>query len=113
MGRMKCPLWVVSGQTIAGQNPTLSAVAQKRTFVRLQKEQDSKTGYVFQNERGQPFHWLRLGWQGHGYPQAAALSRTRQHHQYGRLYGHEPRAIQGLVALIANPAGPANETGVP
>jgi hypothetical protein len=26
----QCPLWVISGQTIAGQNLPLSAVAQKR-----------------------------------------------------------------------------------
>ena len=28
----ECPLWVKSRQTIAGQNPPLSALVQKRTF---------------------------------------------------------------------------------
>ena len=27
----QCPLWVISGQTIPGQNPPLSALVQKRT----------------------------------------------------------------------------------
>jgi hypothetical protein len=27
----QCPLWVISGQTVAGQNPRLSALVQKRT----------------------------------------------------------------------------------
>ena len=28
---MQCPLWVNSGQTIAGLNPLLSAIVRKRT----------------------------------------------------------------------------------
>ena len=28
----RCPLWVISGQTIPGQNPLLSAMVRKRTF---------------------------------------------------------------------------------
>ena len=27
----QCPLWVISGQIVLGQNPTLSALVQKRT----------------------------------------------------------------------------------
>jgi hypothetical protein len=40
----QCRLWVISGQTIAGKNPSLSALVQKRTkmgavglFVRCQQ----------------------------------------------------------------------------
>jgi hypothetical protein len=29
--KAQCPLWVISGQTILGQNPTLSALVRKRT----------------------------------------------------------------------------------
>jgi hypothetical protein len=29
--RRECPLWVISGQIIAGQKPPLSALVQKRT----------------------------------------------------------------------------------
>ena len=28
----QCPLWVISGQTVPGQNPAMSAVVQKQTF---------------------------------------------------------------------------------
>src|SRR5450631_790457 len=28
---VECPLWVISGQTVTGQNPVLSALVQKRT----------------------------------------------------------------------------------
>jgi hypothetical protein len=28
----QCPLWVISGQTVLGQNPALSAVVRKRTW---------------------------------------------------------------------------------
>jgi len=28
---IECPLWVISVQTVAGQNPPLSALVQKRT----------------------------------------------------------------------------------
>src|SRR5512132_3740598 len=27
----ECPLWLISGQTVLGQNPTLSVIVQKRT----------------------------------------------------------------------------------
>jgi hypothetical protein len=30
-----CPLWVISGQTVLGQNPALSAIVRKRTWSAL------------------------------------------------------------------------------
>ena len=33
----ECPLWVISGQTIAGQNPHLSAIVRQRTKFAAQR----------------------------------------------------------------------------
>jgi hypothetical protein len=58
----QCRIWVISGQTIAGQNPPLSALVQKRTKccgaanVRYVPQADSCTAAIFHSISGKSTH---------------------------------------------------------
>ena len=46
-----------------------------------------------------PFLRLRPGEQGDGYAKASALPGPREYHEHGEIFGDEPRAVSGYLAV--------------